>query len=402
LARHAWNADARLDLFADLDESADAIGRFADAAEAKQFRAFAAEAKHIYLTLKEPFLCAQRPGPVGLVARSGLSGLGGLARIRPFETMWNALGRHFTDPRLRQLFARYATYCGSSPFQAPATLMLVAHVEQDGVWTIVGGMFQLAVALAKLAEKCGAQIRYDAEVTEIFTRRGRAAGVRLANGETVTADHIIMNGDESAIGAGLVGSDAARAVTPVPRRARSLSAITWCLLAETKGFPLTRHNVFFSSNYEREFAELTVGAPREPTVYVCAQDRDGDVSGKERLLCLVNARASGDTDVLNASEVEAAMRRRLALCGLEIDSEPHDIATTTPADFARLYPATGGALYGRASHGWMASFERPGARTKLPGLYMAGGSVHPGPGLPMAALSGRLAAECLLSDLAST
>jgi 1-hydroxycarotenoid 3,4-desaturase len=100
--------------------------------------------------------------------------------------------------------------------------------------------------------------------------------------------------------------------------------------------------------------------------------------------------------------VEAAMRRRLALCGLEIDSAPHDIATTTPADFARLYPATGGALYGRASHGWMASFERPGARTKLPGLYMAGGSVHPGPGLPMAALSGRLAAECLLSDLAST
>jgi 1-hydroxycarotenoid 3,4-desaturase len=67
-----------------------------------------------------------------------------------------------------------------------------------------------------------------------------------------------------------------------------------------------------------------------------------------------------------------------------------------------LFPATGGALYGRATHGWRASFLRPGSRTKLPGLYLAGGSTHPGPGVPMAALSGRLAAVSLLEDLAST
>jgi 1-hydroxycarotenoid 3,4-desaturase len=78
------------------------------------------------------------------------------------------------------------------------------------------------------------------------------------------------------------------------------------------------------------------------------------------------------------------------------------MTVTTPADFARLFPATGGALYGRAPHGWRASFQRPGVRTRLPGFYLAGGSVHPGPGVPMAALSGRAAAACLVEDLAST
>ncbi len=94
------------------------------------------------------------------------------------------------------------------------------------------------------------------------------------------------------------------------------------------------------------------------------------------------------------------MTRRLSACGLTLTEEAR--TTTTPEDFARLFPATGGALYGRASHGWMASFRRPGARTRLPGLYLAGGSVHPGPGVPMAAQSGRLAAASILQDLAST
>ncbi|TXN07700.1 CrtD protein, partial [Methylobacterium sp. WL122] len=75
-----------------------------------------------------------------------------------------------------------------------------------------------------------------------------------------------------------------------------------------------------------------------------------------------------------------------------------ETATTTPAGFATLFPATGGALYGRASHGWSATFKRMGARTRLPGLYLAGGSVHPGPGVPMAAQSGRIAADTLLAD----
>jgi 1-hydroxycarotenoid 3,4-desaturase len=401
LARHAWSVDERLDLHADLSRSADAIGRFAGAAEARRFLAFSAEAKRIYETLKRPFLCAQRPNPVSLVARSGLSGLGGLMRIKPFETMWSALGRHFGDRRLRQLFGRYATYCGSSPFEAPATLMLVAHVEQDGVWTIAGGMHKLAQALAAVAERAGAAIRYDAEVSGVEIAGDRVGALKLANGETFAASDVIVNADANAIASGLLGSAAVRAVPQMMPSMRSLSAISWAMAARTKGFPLTRHNVFFSSDYRREFAEIAAGVPDQPTVYVCAQDRDGSVDGEERLLCLVNARASGDTETVDAARVENAMRRRLANCGLEIEWQRENSVVTTPADFARMFPATGGALYGRASHGWMASFQRPAATTRIPGLYLAGGSVHPGPGVPMAALSGRLAAESLLSSRAS-
>lgn len=402
LARHAWSGTERLDLYADMRRSADAIGNFSGADEARRFLAFSAEARRIYETLKEPFIVSQRPTLLGLAAKSGLSGLGGLLGIRPFETMWSALGRHFKDPRLRQLFGRYATYCGSSPFHAPATLMLVAHVEQDGVWLIEGGMHRLPRALAALAERLGAGFRYNAEAAEIAVKGGGVSGIKLTGGEDLPASTVVVNADANALAEGLFGAAVSRAVAPVPRHLRSLSAVTWALMGRTRGFPLTRHNVFFSQDYASEFSQLAKTVLREPTVYVCAQDRDGEVQGEERLLCLVNAPASGDTETVDMAGVETAMRRKLGQCGLEIDWQPENCVVTAPADFAKLYPATGGALYGRASHGWMASFQRPAAATLIPGLYLAGGSVHPGPGVPMAALSGRLAAASILSTRAST
>lgn len=150
--------------------------------------------------------------------------------------------------------------------------------------------------------------------------------------------------------------------------------------------------------------------PRQGTVYLCAQDRLHDAhppTGCERLLALVNAPANGDThNADHLSEIESCERRSLALlrqCGLEIElTRRTQVLRRTPTDFNRLYPGSGGALYGPATHGWMALFKRAGAATALPGLYLAGGSAHPGPGVPMAAMSGRLAAATLLARLDST
>jgi 1-hydroxycarotenoid 3,4-desaturase len=143
--------DERLDLFADRERSADAIGALAGPDEARGFKRFCDRARRTFEVLDRPFIRSARPSVDRLVAGVGLRGLGDLWLANPFGTLWDSLGSFFRDPRLRQLFGRYATYCGSSPFRAPATLMLVAHVEQDGVWLVEGGMHRLARALADLA-----------------------------------------------------------------------------------------------------------------------------------------------------------------------------------------------------------------------------------------------------------
>jgi len=410
LARHAWSADERLDLFADVARSADAIGAFAGAAEARGFLDFCSRAQRIHDTLDRPFMRRPAPSMAGLVRGAPLRDLFG---ISPFTTLWQALGTHFRDPRLQQLFGRYATYCGSSPFAAPATLMLVAHVERSGVWLVEGGMHRIASVTAALAEARGATIRTGAEVEEILVSDGQCRGVRLAGGERIEAEAVLCNADVAALAGELFGSAARRAVDTSPARRRSLSALTWALEAETGNFPLLRHTVFFSRDYPAEFADLRAGRlPQAPTIYVCAQDRDDaglrdgpNPAGPERLFLIVNAPAGDHRPFPTDAEIhrcQTSTFSELRRCGLLVSHRPELTQITAPAQFAQMFPATGGGLYGQASHGWRASFRRPGVRSRLPGLFLAGGSTHPGPGLSMAALSGQMAAGAILQDLAST
>jgi len=411
LARHAWSATERLDLFTDTDRSADAIADLAGPVEAAGFRTFCARAGQVYRTLEGPFIRSPRPSALSLAAGSGLRGLTDMWGVSPFATLWKALGEHFRDPRLRQLFGRYATYSGSSPFLAPATLMLIAHVEQQGVWLVQGGMIRLAQALSELATRQGVSLRLNAPVTEIIVRGGRATGVALANGERIESDAVVCDADFAAVAGGAFGQKAMRAAPAARPDRRSLSAVTWALSAETEGFPLDRHNVFFSRDYAAEFDDVLRRGrlPDEPTVYVCAQDRGEDSEladdGGERLLVLVNAPAIGDRRAFTKAEIERCATQTFGLlerCGLTVRRRPETTTVTTPTDFNTMFPWTGGALYGQAVHGSMAAFRRPGSRSAIPGLYLAGGSVHPGPGVPMAVLSGRLAASSLLQDLVST
>ena len=422
LCRHAWGSSGqRLDLFTDVARSADAIAQFSSPAEAARFLAFCQKAKDIYKLLEGPYIRSSRPTLLGLGTTLGTRGVAALASLGPFATLWQSLGHYFHDPRLRQLFGRYATYCGASPWAAPATLMLIAHVELDGVWSVDGGMHALAKAVALQAGRQGATLLYNSPCKRILVRDGRACGIELASGEQLEADAVVFNGDASALAQGLLGDAVQSAAKNGPLAKRSLSALTWSANVKTSGFPLVRHNVFFDDDYKKEFDEIfrQRKLPSRGTVYVCAQDRTDTAEGtggNERLLCLVNAPAVGDqapgpgsNHNLTPSEIEACQQQSLKLlgrCGLNLDLNlpASQVVLTSPGDFNQLFPGTGGALYGPAFttlNGWMTPFQRPGSASKLAGLFLAGGSVHPGPGVPMAALSGQQAAAAVMAHLTS-
>lgn len=405
LARHGWQDGSRLDLFADRERSAEAIAAFAGGDEARGYLEFCDESESIFKLLKDPFLARPIPSVANLISAFGLSPLQAMRKMQPFNTMWRGISKHFQDPRLRQLFGRYATYCGSSPYLAPATLMLVAHVEQDGVWYLDGGMYALIETLEKLIKERGGIIRCDSHVSKINRQSGRVSGVTLESGQELQSDVVIMNGDTNAVASGQLGPSLRSAVKPTKPVMRSLSAMTWMMEAEVSNFPLVRHNVFFSNDYQREFDEIFSQGrlPTEPTVYICAQDRNdvGSVKGAERLFFIVNAPAKGGTGHFSDDELsrcEESTFRVLKNCGVDVRPLPEKSIRFGPDDFSDLFPATGGAIYGPASHGWQASLKRPGCRSKIAGLYFAGGSTHPGPGVPMAALSGLMAAECAEAD----
>lgn len=397
LGRHVWPDGSSLDLHRDEARNAEAIGDFAGAAEAQGYRGFMARARHVRAALDAAFLQRARPTALGLAAELGMARLLGLS---PFALLDDALGRHFRDARLRQLFGGHATYVGASPLRAPATLMMVAAVEQEGVWRVAGGVHRLAGALARVAQGMGAALRCEAPVAAILVERGRVAGLRLADGEEVAAGAVVANADVAALGAGLFGAAAAGAVEAVPPRRRSFSAVTWLLRGRLRGRGALHTNVIFPRP-GTEFAELDFRArlPAASTLHLTALERGDDGAppgGEEGFQLNLSAPARGAAAVPDLAALTAARLAQLAAAGFALEvTHTH---ATTPAGYEALFPGTGGALYGPALQGWNAAFERPRAATRLPGLFLAGGGTHPGAGLAMAALSGRFAAEAILEE----
>lgn len=378
LGRHIWPDGAVLDLHADPARNADAIGDFAGAEAARGYRGYAAQARHVFEVLAQPFIFAQRPSAVALMANPAVSLRLGRAAL---GSLWDGLAPHAPTPRLRQLYARAAAQIGCSPMLAPATLMMVHHIESQGVWRVRGGFAALAEALAAAARAHGAVVRCGADVARITVQGGRARGVVLRDGEALSADAVLLNAD--AMGAALFGPEAARAV---PRgKDASFSAITWRLRAASS---LPTQTALLPDDPTAEFTELHYRRrlPASPSIQIA---RDG-----ETLHAMVNAPARA----LPAEAVAACGQQVQArLAALGVTAEP-DGAPTTPDDFAAAFPGTQGALYGAALHGWQAAFNRPPARSALPGLFVCGGGAHPGAGIAMAVQSGRLAAHAILED----
>jgi phytoene desaturase len=355
----------------------------------------------------------------GPILRSPLTGAGTLARlarradhlavVAPWQTLRGLGRRYLRSAHLRTLLDRYATYTGSDPRRAPAVLATVAFVEQEyGSWYVRGGLHRLAEAVCSAAVERGAAVRTGARVEQVLTEGGRAAGVRLAGGEVVRADVVVSAADASMVYRHLLPSS--RATAPVRRRlARatpSLSGFVLLLALRGRTPGLAHHTVLFPEEYDAEF-DAVFGTSRsgpspapDPTIYVSAPDDPAlrPDEDSESWFVLVNAPRHDPESGVDWSATGLADRYAdhllsvLARRGLDVRDRVRWRVVRTPADLERDTGSPGGTIYGTSSNGARAAFLRPANASPVPGLFLVGGSAHPGGGLPLVTLSAEIVA----------
>lgn len=328
-------------------------------------------------------------------------------RIDALRSVDAAVRAFFRSPHLRQLFDRYATYNGSSPYRSPATFNVIAYIEMaEGGWYVRGGMYRLAAALERLCAELGVELRLGSPVAQVLHAGGAVRGVRLASGEELPAAQVVVNADPRYAYASLIPGQEA-AAKRLARLEPSCSGFVLFLGVNRVYEGLAHHNIFFSGNYRREFAAIFErGVPAaDPTIYVAAtalSDPSHAPPGHLNLFVLVNAPALGPRV---RWEREAAAYGDLVIAKLErmglADLGRHIVyrETWTPADLEARYNAARGAIYGPSSNSPFAAFVRPPLRAReLRGLYFVGGGTHPGGGIPLVLLSGRAVAQRVVAD----
>ncbi len=407
LARHFWRDGTVLDLMQDANASRKNIHAAFGPKSAAEFAAFHTRAAKLFEAFDGPMMQSAAPSLLNLTrvvaARPRL-----LRAMDPLRNLEASLNRQFSNPRLAQLFARYATYVGGLPQTSPALLALIWHAENRGVWHVEGGMHALAKCIANTATRFGAEIHYNAHVTRIETQDGKACAVQTDTGR-LPVDAVVFNGDPRALETGALGPGCTTAVDPSASTPRSLSAYVMSFAAEPAGVDLAAHNVFFAQDPHGEYAPLGKGDLQpDPTLYVCAQDRFGPAppTGAERFEIILNSPPLDTAHPQDPDQTEKVKQqcqtlilKQLRAHGLTFSPTPQPEGMAGPQDFHRLFPASTGSLYGRAPQGMMAAFKRPTARAQVPGVYLTGGGAHPGAGVPMAVLSAQHAAATILKDL---
>lgn len=382
-----------------------ALGGTAEA----DWRAFMARAASIWQVTRRPFLEAPLTGTRDLLPLA--RNVGDVRTVAPFTSLRALSRRYLHDPRLRMLVDRYATYTGSDPRKAPAALATVPYVEQTfGAYHVAGGIRKLADALYDRTLERGVAYRFSTDVAEVLTTSAGVTGVRLADGEVLDADIVVANADATHLYRDLLRDP--RGAEPLKRLRRTTPSLSgFVLLLAVKGRTpgLRHHNVWFTGDYDAEFDAIFgrhAKPVHDPTIYVCAPDDDAmrPDADHEPWFVLVNAPRHGTagergTVDWTAPGLAESYRDRVLQV---IADRGHDVRDRllwsemrTPADLERGTRAPGGSIYGTSSNGPRAAFLRPANASPVPGLYLVGGSSHPGGGLPLVGMSAEIVADLI-------
>ncbi|GCF11146.1 phytoene desaturase family protein [Dictyobacter arantiisoli] len=431
--RYFYRDGALLNAWRDHDKLAQEFARF-NPEDGAAFWRFLKHARTIFDASANPFLYHSRGGPLDLfqtflryiqqgggdvstqLRKSTLpERLGAIATALSSESLDQHIRTFFTDEHIRQLFARYATYNGSSPYQLGAVYSIIPYVElADGGWYPRGGMYTIAQALERLACELGVCIETNQNVRRILVEHGRARGVVLADGRVLRSDLVVANSD--------VVTTYRELLSPAVRKRRLVRRLEHLepsssgfvmMLGTNKQYPaLAHHNIFFSDDYPAEFEDLFVRKlpQRNPTIYINATTRSDPgqaPDGHENLFILVNTPALTEQSNWQRDALpyrDHLLDRLASYQQIDLrDIRAHIVAETllTPLDFQRNYGANAGSIYGLSSNARMAPFTRPGNRAPdIAGLYFVGGSTHPGGGVPLVMLSGKIVAGLIAEDYA--
>jgi len=401
LCRYFFADHTQLDASSNLTRMQSALKNFSSD-EPKAYLDFIQYSRKIFETAAEIFLFGPIHEIKKLIRPANLSLLTHIHRIDPFRKVNQAVKSFFNDPRLVQLFNRYATYNGSDPFQAPATLNIIPYVENElGGFYIQGGMYRLVEALEKVAKKLGVELYTSTRVEKIKQLNGKITGLMIA-GEFIPADYVVCGADVVESFNTLLDnhSDQRQKLNDLEP---SLSGMIF-LWGVNRTFPeLAHHNIIFSRDYELEFSQIfkEFRAPDDPTIYIAISSKSDPIhapAGCENWFVLLNMPylQQGQDWEKEKERMKEIVLRKLQEFNLDISGNIVTEKAITPADFYELYASNRGSIYGLSSNSRLTAFRRPANRSRLiHGLYFAGGSTHPGGGIPLVLLSGKISAELI-------
>jgi len=332
-----------------------------------------------------------------------------LPKIDSFRTMNNANRSFFNDERIIQLFNRYATYNGSDPYKCPATLNIISHVEYSiGGYYASGGMYSLTDALYRLALKKGVKFRFNTNVEKIITHGNNVKGI-ITGGSEILSDGVISNADVYSTYGKLLNDDKSSAARKYNKLEPSSSALVFYWGVNIASHKLETHNILFSGDYKKEFEEIFDKKvyPADPTIYIYISSKfsQGDApSGKENWFVMINAPncASSNAKVQMSKEgiKQVILSKIKVLTGYDIRDKIETESIMRPQDIEEQTGSFGGSIYGISSNSRNAAFLRQQNMSKLyKGLYFTGGSAHPGGGIPLVILSGKITAEKIINSM---
>jgi phytoene desaturase len=404
ICQYFWTDKTVFDASTDLQKTENEIFRL-EPRDVEGFHKFLADAKRKYEVSEKTFLAHSLNDLPKLLRPKYLKDLLAISSMRTLDAHVKS---YFRSPKLQQLFNRFATYNGSSPFQTPATFALVPYVEFGlGAWYVRGGMYEIPQALEKLANECGVEIKTNCAVEKILIENKKAVGVRLENGEILRSDFVISNVDAIQTYRSLLDAKERKSFSDKKLETIEPSSSGFVLLLGiSKKFPqLAHHNIFFSDDYEAEFDAIfkQLKPAINPTIYVCATSRTDETQSPkdcENLFVLVNVPYTSEntnwqTEAKSYQDLIVKKLESFGLKDLEKSIEFEQIIT--PEDFEKKYRANKGSIYGVSSNGIFSAFLRPPNRARdIENLYFVGGATHPGGGIPLVLLSGKFAADLIL------